>query len=151
MTFRRMYLFYLMKLLNLHTLWFWGLERMIILSVRTNDKVKTKVEELWSLNSTYVLLVNFSKCFAMLHIFCKRWIYSWDMMIKFFFFVVHLWCVVRFGISHYLVFVWLFDGMRMHANAFFYFYVVSVLLYESAWRSNGSISNISMAVKWLGA
>ena len=52
-----------------------------------------------------------------------------------------MWCVARFGVSHYLVFVWSFERMRMHANAFFYLPVVSIGLYELAWRSNGSIKS----------
>ena len=50
-----------------------------------------------------------------------------------------LWCVGRFGISHYLPFVWSFERTRTYANAFFYLTVVSTRLYDLAWRSNGSI------------
>ena len=55
--------------------------------------------------------------------------------------VGNMWCVARFAISHYLAFVWLFERMRMHAHAFFYLPVVSIRLYELAWRSNGSIKS----------
>ena len=50
-------------------------------------------------------------------------------------------CVARFGISHYLAFAWSFERMQMHANAFFYFYVVFIRLHELAWHSNGSIKS----------
>ena len=35
--------------------------------------------------------------------------------------VICMWCVLRIGISHYLAFVWPFERIRMHANAFFTF------------------------------
>ena len=50
-----------------------------------------------------------------------------------------MWCVARFGISHYLAFVWSFEHIWMHANFFFFVHVVSICLYELVWRSNGSI------------
>ena len=53
----------------------------------------------------------------------------------------HMWCVARFGISHYLAFVWLSECMQMHAHAFFYLPVVSIHLNELAWCSNGSIKS----------
>ena len=55
--------------------------------------------------------------------------------------VFNMWCVVQFGMSHYLAFVWSFERMRMHAHAFFYLPVVSIRLCELAWRSNGSIKS----------
>ena len=48
-------------------------------------------------------------------------------------------CIVRFGISHYLMFVRLFKPMQGHANTFFCIYVISICLYELVWCSNGSI------------
>ena len=37
---------------------------------------------------------------------------------------LHMWCVARFGISHYMVFAWSFQ--RMHANALFYLHIAFV-------------------------
>ena len=51
----------------------------------------------------------------------------------------YLWCVARFDISHYLAFAWLFERMRMHANAFFYVHVVFIRLHELVWPLNESI------------
>ena len=48
-------------------------------------------------------------------------------------------CILPFGISHYLAFLWLFECMQMHANNFFYIHVVSTRFYPLAWRSNGFI------------
>ena len=31
-----------------------------------------------------------------------------------------MWCVARFGISHYLAFAWTLEGIQMHANGSFY-------------------------------
>ena len=62
-----------------------------------------------------------------------------------------MWCVARFGISHYLALAWPFKRMRMHANAFFYLHVVFISLHELAWHSNWSIgllmSNVWMPFK----
>ena len=62
-----------------------------------------------------------------------------------------MWRVARFGISHYLAFVWSFERMPMHANALFYFHIV---FYPFAWVSMAfervyQLSNISMPLKRL--
>ena len=51
----------------------------------------------------------------------------------------HKWCIAQFAISHYLVFVWSFEHMQMHANTFFYLPVLSTRLHELVWHANGSI------------
>ena len=53
--------------------------------------------------------------------------------------VLYLWCVARFGISHYFAFAWSFERMRMHANTFFYLHAVFIRLHELPWHSNGFI------------
>ena len=58
-----------------------------------------------------------------------------------------MWCVARFGISHYLAFVWSFKRKRMHANTFFYLHLVSIRLGELAWSSNGSIKSQTLESK----
>ena len=55
--------------------------------------------------------------------------------------ITYRWCVVRFGISHYLAFLWLFGRMKMRTHAFFYLPVVSICLFELAWCSNGSVKS----------
>ena len=45
------------------------------------------------------------------------------------------WCVARFGISHYLAFVWSYERMRMDPNNFFYLRVVFIRLHELAWKN----------------
>ena len=53
--------------------------------------------------------------------------------------ISNMWCVVRFGIRHYLAFTWSSERMRMHANAFFYHHVVFICLHELARHSNRSV------------
>ena len=59
----------------------------------------------------------------------------------------HMWCVARFGISHYLAFAWTFERMRMHANAFFYLHVVFIRLHELAFKRVYQMSNVWMPFK----
>ena len=61
--------------------------------------------------------------------------------------VLYLWCITRFGISHYLAFVWLFECMQMHANAFFYLHVVAWV--SMAFERVYQMSNVWMPFKWV--
>ena len=61
--------------------------------------------------------------------------------------VLYLWCITRFGISHYLTFVWLFERMQMHANAFFYLHVVAWV--SMAFEQVYQMSNVWMPFKWV--
>ena len=60
---------------------------------------------------------------------------------------MNMWCVARFGISHYLAFAWSFERMRMHANAFFYLHVVFIRLHELAFKRVYQMSNVWMPFK----
>ena len=57
----------------------------------------------------------------------------------------YMWCVARYGISHYLAFPLPLERMRMHAKGFLYLYVVSICLHKLVWHS--SSSNVRMPFK----
>ena len=60
-----------------------------------------------------------------------------------------MWCVERFGISHYLAFAWPFERMRVHANAFFYrmWFLYVCMSVSMAFKRVYQMSNVKMPFK----
>ena len=56
-----------------------------------------------------------------------------------------MWCVARFGISHYLAFAWSFKRMRMRANAFSHV----CCFYPFAWVSMAFERVYQMSNVWM--